>query len=336
MSPIKKITIAVLLLALGLLLLGGCGSTKNDNSIFDEDQHPANWLPAGHMAAAKADISVCSECHGEDYSGGVSGVSCTLCHLGGVTSVHPVSWGTGSQIIINHGGYAQANGTTACSNAYCHGSNLAGVTDSGPDCVSCHSGGLASLTSGCISCHGTPPDGSVAPNRAGAHNSVDGHFAPQVTLSDACNTCHNGAGSGTEKHFNGTDDVQFLNIYSAKSGTAVFNAADGTCSNVSCHGGITTPAWETGKIDVRTQCTTCHTFNTAEYNSFKSGQHYFHVFVQNLTCNFCHEITKMTAHFTTLNTQTLEVPASATLQDYLNFDPNALTCTPSCHTTRVW
>lgn len=280
MSPIKKITMAVLLLAAGLLVLVGCGSSeKNENLPFDEDQHPANWLITGHPAAAKADPSVCMECHGEDFSGGVSRVAC----------------------------------------------------------ASCHTNGSPLTMTGCTSCHEIPPSGTVAPNRAGAHNSVDGHFAAQITLPDACNTCHNDAGTGTAKHYNGLDDVLIPSTYSAKSGTAVFNAADGTCSNVSCHGSITTPAWETGKINLPTQCTSCHTFNTAEYNSFKSGQHYFHVFIQNLNCNFCHDISKLAVtHFTTLNTQTMEGPASATIWDYVNYNPAAVTCTPGCHTTRVW
>jgi predicted CxxxxCH...CXXCH cytochrome family protein len=341
MSSVKKITIAVLLLAVGLLLLGGCGSSeKNENVVFDEDQHPANWLPSGHMAAAKVDESVCSECHGDDYSGGISRVSCTLCHLGGVNSVHPVSWGTGSQIILNHGDYAQANGTTACSNAYCHGSDLAGVTDSGPACASCHTGGVGSLSSGCASCHGAPPNGSTAPNRAGAHNTTTGHFATQVTLPDSCNTCHSGAGSGTAEHFNGTVDVQLLSsVYSAKSGSAVFNADNNTCSNVSCHGGQTTPDWLTGKIDVATQCTSCHAFGTSEYNSFVSGQHDFHVNTLAKPCIACHNSLKLSQnHFTSLNTTMLEGPAAATIgggqtevTDYTNG-----TCISDCHVPRSW
>ena len=76
MSPVNKTTIAVLLLTAGLLILAGCGtSEKNENLPFDEDQHPANWLITGHPEAAKADPSVCMECHGEDFSGGISRVA---------------------------------------------------------------------------------------------------------------------------------------------------------------------------------------------------------------------------------------------------------------------
>ena len=333
MSSVNKNMITGLLIV-GLLVLAGCGSEKNDKAVFDGDQHPAGWLPAGHMAAAKADETVCAECHGSDYSGGASGVSCTLCHLGGVNSVHPVSWGTGSQIIPNHGPYATLNGTGRCSNANCHGTNLGGVTSSGPACASCHKSG--SPSAGCTSCHNTPPAGTVAPNRTGAHNTTTGHFAPQITLPDGCNTCHNGAGTGTVLHDNGVTDVQFLSAYNAKSGPAVHNA-DGTCSNVSCHGGQTTPVWLTGTIDVSTQCTSCHSFGTTQYNSFVSGQHYFHVVLTNIDCKACHDVSKLTqSHFKSLNTSTMEGPASATIQDFVGYDPATATCSLGCHSPRVW
>ncbi len=280
MSQINKITIGGLFLLAGMSILTGCGSSQS-NPVFNTDNgtHPANWLWAGHAAAAKADVTVCEDCHGVDLSGGIEGIACSDCHVNG----SPLT-----------------------------------QTD-------------------CTSCHGSPPNGTVAPNRAGAHNTTDGHFAAQVTLPDGCNTCHNGAGTGTPLHDNGVVDVQFLSIYSAKSGTAVYNVADGTCSNVSCHGGQTTPPWLTGTINVSTQCTSCHALGTSEYNSFISGQHYFHVVLQGLNCNFCHDVVKLSvSHFTTLNTPTIQAPASATIEDYVNFNPATLTCTPGCHETRVW
>jgi predicted CxxxxCH...CXXCH cytochrome family protein len=446
MSPITKYWIAVLLLIAGLLFLSACGSEKNRNSPFDadEDQHAAGWLPAGHKTAAQENEDACTECHGSDFSGGVSKVSCTSCHLGGVNSVHPLDWGTSIDAV--HGTYVDANANTACANTHCHGSDLGGVTDSGPSCTSCHLGGVNSvhpldwgtsidslhgayvdtngstacanaachgttltggtgggpsctschlgggtsihpasfgtgtqiilnhapyvLTNGasgcataachgtnlnggvgpacvschlkgsplvltdCTSCHGKPPSGTVSPNRAGAHNASTGHFAAQIVLPDECNTCHNGAGSGTPNHDNGVVDVSLLSAYNAKSGTAVHNA-DGTCSKVSCHGGQTTPVWLTGTIDVGTQCTSCHAFGTTEYNSYVSGQHGFHVNVLQLSCLDCHDKDKLAVnHFTTLNTSALEGPASATLNSNVNYDGTS--CTPLCHGKDTW
>ena len=398
MSQITKFTVVGLLLLAGLLFMAGCGSStpnsKASSSANTEGQHAADWLPAGHMIAAQEDQSACTECHGSNYDGGISGVSCTTCHLGGVDAIHPLDW-TQTQIWTKHASYAIDNGTSACSNAACHGTTLAGVTDSGPSCSSCHLGGVTSIHpvsfgtttrsidlnhgsyvttngttacqneschgssltgvsgsgpacvtatchqngsplifTGCTSCHGNPPSGTVYPDVKGAH-------APHNALSSGgtlCNTCHSGAGTNTQNHFNGVVNVLLLSTYNAKSGSAVRNI-DGTCSLVSCHGGQQTPVWLTGTIDVNTQCTACHVFGTAlatpEFNSFYSGRHVTHVNAYHFPCTRCHDTTKLAVgHFTTLNTTTMEGPASASLNSNLNYTGG--TCTPICHTTRSW
>ncbi len=144
MSPRTRLMIAVVLLLTGIVSISSCGS-PNSQAPFNVDtgQHPAGWLPAGHMAAARADAASCQECHGEDFSGGISKVSCTTCHLGGPLSVHPATW-AGDAILTLHGLYVVANGSLACANVFCHGADLKGVSGSGPSCssgvaVGCHS-----------------------------------------------------------------------------------------------------------------------------------------------------------------------------------------------------
>lgn len=334
MSQITKFTFPGLLLIGGLLFTGGCGSsTPNSNSPFDADSgHPANWLPAGHMNSARSDESVCAECHGTDYTGGTSGVSCTQCHLGGVNSVHPVEWGT--SIDSAHAAYVDTNGNTACANANCHGTNLEGVDNSGPACTSCHVKGSPITLTGCTSCHANPPSGTVYPDVKGAHTA---HNA-LTNVTSVCDTCHRGAGTNTVNHYNGVVNVLFLSTYNAKSGSAVHNPG-GTCSTVSCHGGKQTPAWLTGTIDVNTQCTLCHVYGTAlatpEYNSFYSGEHDFHVNSEGLSCTECHDTTLLAVnHFTTLNTSTMEGPASATILNSIGYSGGS--CSPGCHDTRMW
>jgi hypothetical protein len=134
MSPIKRLVIAGALIV-SALMISGCGSSTPNPKITNDHQ-AAGWLPAGHMNAAKANQESCTECHGSDYSGGISGVSCSQCHLGGVDSVHPVNWGTNA--VTFHQDYATVNGTSSCANAYCHGKDLLGVPNSGPSCGSCH------------------------------------------------------------------------------------------------------------------------------------------------------------------------------------------------------
>ena len=272
MSPIISMSRLSLLLSFVVLLAAGCG-TPSDQSAFDADtnKHIADWIPVKHAPLAQADTASCKECHGEDLRGGISGVSCSSCHLNGISSL-----------------------------------------------------------TGCTSCHGKPPTGTVAPNRRAAHAA---HNAlPQV--ANVCDTCHNGAGTGTQNHVNSVIDVMILSAYNAKSGAAVHNA-DGTCSSVSCHGGQTAPAWVAGAIDVATQCTSCHAFGSTEYNSYFSGQHDVHVNTFRFSCTRCHDTTKLAAsHFDNLNTTAMEGPASATLDSSLKYTGGS--CTPLCHGPLSW
>ena len=275
MSSVNKSVLAGILLTAGFFLLGGCGSSEPNESVFQGDSHPDDWKVT-HKTAALQDPATCTECHGADYSGGTSNVACSSCHV------------NGSPFVLTN----------------------------------------------CTSCHSAPPSGTVAPNRTGAHGTNTGHFAAQVALPDGCNTCHTGAGSGTLNHDNGAANVNFPNVYNAKSGVAVYNA-DGTCSKVSCHGGQTTPNWLTGTLDVFSQCTSCHAQGTSagnpEYNSFWSGQHALHVSTLGLGCTGCHDPYQLAVnHFTSLNTSTMEGPASATIRtDFITYANGS--CTASCH-----
>ncbi len=311
--------------------------------------HPAAaWVVADHKTSALADNTVCQKCHGTDYLGGGTHVACKSCHMQDQTKVHLLSWYPDVQ--RNHSAYAYANGTTSCSNVYCHGTNLTGVSSSGPSCASCHSWPIN--TSDCASCHGTPPSGTTFPNVAGSH-------APHANVNSSvvCGTCHQGAGSGTAYHFNNVVDVILDATYNAKSGTASYNASTYTCSNISCHGGSrtqtstqagqnppqstpgSTPSWLTGTIDVNSQCTACHVLGSSsgspENNSYYSGQHRRHVYSEQRACTDCHDTTKLAgSHFTSLTAPISEATASATIKSSVNF--NGATCSPSCHGTETW
>jgi predicted CxxxxCH...CXXCH cytochrome family protein len=257
------------LLLIALMALAGCG-TPNDKA-FDADagKHLSDWVYAKHAAASQEDINSCMECHGSDFAGGMSGVSCSQCHL------------NGSPLTLTE----------------------------------------------CTSCHGKPPMGTTAPNRNGAH-AVHNAFSG---VTNVCDTCHTGAGTTTAKHFNGTTDILFLVSYNSSSGTAARNP-DGTCSNVSCHGGQTTPEWLTGTINA--QCTLCHAFGTAEYNSYSSGAHLFHT-TQGYSCVACHSATILAGnHFTTLNTPTLNGFVADTIASGVitTYDPSGnKSCVAICH-----
>ena len=300
-----------------VLLLAGC-SDQNSQNYFNSDtgKHSAAWLPATHMTAANVNLNTCAACHGADFAGGISRIACGLCHMGGPTSMHPAEWL--HDACFNHGTYALNSGTIACANVYCHGPNLEGVSGSGPSCISCHN--PVPTSANCGSCHGIPP-------------ATGGHVVHTSTPLNyiTCGSCH---GVECDRHDNGTTDVGISSVFYAKSaGTVAFNGS--TCSKISCHGGLTTPNWTTGAINVNTQCTACHAEGVAEYNSYNSGQHHFHVVNEGRTCTECHDTTKLAVnHFSTLNTTVMEGPASGTLLDSLNY--NGTSCDPSCHGREDW
>jgi DnaJ-class molecular chaperone len=100
--------------------------------------HPAGWMDVsgpnfhGETVAAQGPSS-CRACHGTDYRGGSSGVSCFTCHADG-PSGHPSGWmNEGSSAF--HGRRAQSQGTADCKR--CHGADLRGGT-SGVGCNRCH------------------------------------------------------------------------------------------------------------------------------------------------------------------------------------------------------
>ena len=242
------------------------------------------------------------------------------------TGKHPDGWAS------RHGS-SYVNYQNVCHD--CHGNDLrGGISNMG--CfmnAACHAG-----VNTCGTCHGSPPSGTMYPNTAGAHQV---HLALNVGLG--CADCHTGAGSGTALHMNYTADVALSaamqTTFRAKSGAVSYNAAAATCSKISCHGGITTPNWITGAIDVRSQCGACHTFGTAsqnpEYNSYYSGQHNRHVNREGIGCTNCHDTTKLAStHFTNLNTTAMS-PASASLGNQI-ISYSGGSCSPRCHGNERW
>lgn len=189
MSQIRTTSLALgLLLSLTLVSLSGCGD-KNSQATFDSQSnaHPAGWLPSGHLAEAKARILNCTECHGNDFEGGISKVSCTQCHPltnGNTFAIHPVQWGNFAYAL--HADFVKANGNTTCAVAACHGSDLLGVANSGPSCaINCHMAGTAQA-----------PQKHAWDSAA----NVSGHiayFATNPINYDSCrnHACHGGEGT---------------------------------------------------------------------------------------------------------------------------------------------
>ncbi len=323
----------------------GCTSTSFDGMTCHAGGHPPRNVthalpfkdPSLHGPAAKQDLIDCQDCHGQPGGPGSNprfnlpigslptGCEASGCHL--VNMAHPKPWSDHE---------TAGNLTNAC--ALCHGATFGGGT--GPACSRCHTAlkpGTVPILGTCVSCHGNPPNGTSFPNIAGAHfkhNNLTG-------VTGVCNTCHNGAGFGTPLHFNNmTANVAFLSSYNAKSGAASYNKINQTCSNVSCHGAIQTPPWQTGVITVSTDCTSCHTLGTApqtpQFNSYFSGEHAFHVAPPpvgqvGLRCTDCHDLAKLASptppsHFSGLATPDFELDPELTIRADVHFVNGS--CTP--------
>jgi predicted CxxxxCH...CXXCH cytochrome family protein len=290
--------------------------------------------------------------------------TCSLtCHG---TAHASFSWsGAGSHAVPYldpaHTQVTQAGFDGNCST--CHAVTGTSPLSSAPLCTTCHQAGSPLTLANCTSCHATPPDNpstspAAYPNIAGRHakhNALAG-------ITDICTTCHDTFDSGTQAHYDranarpGMDalrvtpgDTNFLSTFNANSGAASFSSSAFTCSNMSCHGGITTLSWLTGTIDVNTNagCLQCHTLGTAlgvpENNSPFSGRHTKHLTglgsKGNAVCLECHNMangtTGATNHFAFLDTPQMEGNAGQTVEPLgaaANYNASNQSCTVTCHT----
>lgn len=98
--------------------------------------HPATWVkqpePFHGTKVQMEGPMVCTACHGDDYRGGWSGVSCSTCHDG--PGGHPQGW-LDSNAHTFHGRVVTMQGNLDCRR--CHGNDLLGGT-SGVSCGDCH------------------------------------------------------------------------------------------------------------------------------------------------------------------------------------------------------
>ena len=255
MPQMRKLFIAAGLLC-GILFSWGCGSSTNSVTARDpatSAAHQAGWLPAGHAASAQSDLTPCTTCHGSDLSGGISGVSCTKCHIGSTTTVHPASVNSYPWAPAGHASYVVSNGNSSCSNTYCHGSDLSGVTDSGPSCTSCHIGGAASVHPANYNSSSWVPGGHASYVGANGNSSCANIYCHAADLSGvansgpSCTSCHIG-GTGSVHPSAWASNLLLHGSYANTNGTAA-------CRNAVCHGSDLRGVAQSGP-----SCYTCHSF----------------------------------------------------------------------------
>ena len=366
---------------------GGSGKAVSCFSCHQTAPHPPKpWHGEGgrsHTGSDTSNAAECAKCH-LSPSAGATAPGCfnnTMCH----GTVEQIGHGSG-WLDPASASFHSKNLNNSCS--ACHGEELSG-SGSAPSCMSavpidgltCHVSRPPTTTPGaenqCLSCHGNPalgPTGNQAPNRKLRHET---HLAlgpvNAAVAAGGCAVCHSGGGSGRAGHARASVNggyapatVGLSATFRLAGATLAYDPASRSCSGVSCHGGQSTPSWESGAFDTYAEasCTLCHQSDpnhSGPYNSFRSGKqssffpgknmHEFHL--QTVlgppiaSCNDCHSTVKLrTMHFTGLDQQDLSLrPAGQRPGDSIGGQGTSVigydqgdngSCTNTCHDTRSW
>jgi predicted CxxxxCH...CXXCH cytochrome family protein len=186
-------------------------------------------------------------------------------------------------------------------------------------------------------CQGTGAYGEAYPTRSGSHADHafnDGNFD--------CRVCHEGSGNYNTSSF---AEVHIASSYSSSAGLASYDSTTMTCSNVSCHGGNTTPSWfSANQIVENLDCRQCHNYQSGEKTAITSLAHHEHMDspmdrMANITCTYCHDPNLVSEqHFSHITTAEMNGNAASTI--YATYDYNGkeeASCSGSCHSnTKVW
>jgi hypothetical protein len=133
------------------------------------------------------DISSCASCHGGDFMGGNTEVSCYTCHK---NYPHQDGWTSPSNENF-HGQAIQAANWSMENCTSCHGEDYRGGS-SGASCFKCHTGDEGPET--CNTCHGSSvnfaPPQDLSDNTSTTALGVGAHQLHMV-MFDSCFPCHN-------------------------------------------------------------------------------------------------------------------------------------------------
>ncbi len=169
----------------------------------------------------------------------------------------------------------------------------------------------------CTACHGQPP-------LSGAHEV----HSSLARVGTDCAVCHDSASH------NGTIDLAIQASWNAQSGSASSNG--NTCSNISCHGGQSTPDWNSGSLNSSTQCKSCHVSGSSQYNGYSSGEHKKHAVDKRYDCLICHDAGKLAnGHFDDLGTISFEQSPATTIKSSLSYSGGSC-ATANCHGSERW
>ncbi len=224
----------------------GCSEKRTPVEI---GAHPEGWLTAHGQAVVESvrGPASCASCHGDDYAGGASKVSCgsSGCHA---SYPHPEQFSDRLSPEF-HGQYiAEVTDWDMTTCRSCHGSSYDGKGIEAKNCLTCHS--QPEGPEACNTCHGGPQNAAPPRGLMGeTSSSVPAVGAHQAHLGDGstvlpsfnCANCHLVPLTyDAQGHIaDGTPAVEIrFSDLATQSGrlTPVYSA--GSCSNTYCHGGF--------------------------------------------------------------------------------------------------
>lgn len=177
----RNLTLLAVALLAAATVLTGCSEVNPASPLALLDasgNHPQGWAVV-HGSYAFPDGAICTECHGDNLDGGISGVSCSTdsfngqaCHANG-PAFHPPQW-------------LDKNAVGFHGDAYASGSSL---------CALCHDPGNPTTPPGynCLDCHFSQDGTQRVPSGSG-YSHGDSTTAHQQFLGtadgDVCIACH--------------------------------------------------------------------------------------------------------------------------------------------------
>lgn len=281
-----------------LMLMPGCSELKDELPATVQpgvQAHGPEWVdttsPGFHgtyIANRNGEYQSCLTCHGFDFNGGTSGVSCITCHQAEGASFHGRGVSDPSSPKF-HGKTIRAAGWNMQQCQSCHGVSYAGGRVNA-SCRDCHTGNAG--PENCATCHGSltspAPPRDLSGNTATAARGVGAHqkhiVGGTTSTGTSCAECHVVPGfvyapghvdtpSPAELNFGGA----LANVVTNEPSTQDYDAslplfapnpsydnATGSCSNTYCHGnfknGNTTnaPVWNAANQASQASCGTCH------------------------------------------------------------------------------
>ena len=242
-----------LIFIFAIFFLFSCSEKKEPLGI---STHPEGWakpsFPDFHGKAIETNsltLESCQTCHGQDYQGGTSKVSCFSAGCHDAVYPHPDGFANPNSPNFHEHYFAEINWNLMACQA-CHGTSYDGEGVSDKNCLSCHisEGGPEA----CNTCHGSQnnaaPPKDLEGNTETTAQGVGAHQAhvAGTTLSTYrqgdCGKCHiMPASFDAPGHIDNTPhaEVPFsaLATMNGELNTS-YDRLDAKCDNVYCHGGF--------------------------------------------------------------------------------------------------